>query len=125
MLDFAQGTVLGALRHSTPNTTPGFYDFTQYSNSLGASCISTGGFVRPHQPSTSDTQLPLYSSARNCGVPASEVGFSTEEMLLLQSLFRDNGICLVSLLLDVTDACKGRFTHSMPCPCRSPAMPCR
>jgi hypothetical protein len=20
---------------------------------------------------------------------------------------------------------KGRFTHSMPCPCRSPAMPCR
>ena len=46
-------------------------------------------------------------------------------MLLLQSLFRDNGVCLVSLLLDVTDACKGRFTHSMPCPCRSPAMPCR
>jgi hypothetical protein len=36
---------------------------------------------------------PLYSSARDCGVPASEVSFRMEaRMLLLQRLFRDNGV---------------------------------
>jgi len=30
----------------------------------------------------------------------------------------------VRLLNCITET-KGRFTHSRPCPCRSPAMPCR
>jgi hypothetical protein len=30
-----------------------------------------------------------------------------------------------SLPIDRACHCKRRFTHSMPCPCRSPAMPCR
>jgi hypothetical protein len=91
MLRFAQRTIFGALRYSSPNTTGGFYDFTQYSNSLGASFISIGGFVRPHH--ASDTRHPLYSRTGDCIVPASEVSFRTEAwVLLLQRLFRDDDV---------------------------------
>jgi len=94
MLGSAQRTISGALRYSSPNTTQGFSYFTQYSTSLVASSISTGGFGRPHQP----TRVQVTPSTRFRAAPETAVCPRLKSVLerkpvcYCYNVFRDNGV---------------------------------
>jgi hypothetical protein len=56
---------------------------------------------------------PSLTAARRDTIPSPKI------RNWIPTLTRDDGH------IQIFSAFKGRFTHSMPCPCRSPAMPCR
>jgi hypothetical protein len=92
MLHFAQRTIFGALRNSSPTQLEASMILCSTATALVRHplvlAVLLDGITRH-----SDTQHILYSCASDCGVPVSEVSFGTgASVLLLQRLFRDNGV---------------------------------